>query len=294
MRTIYWTVCAAALAFAPQAFAQGATKDAGTKERPTTNASAEKGAPLYKLSHIVDAELKNDSDASCGEIDGLVVDPSNGMIVYALVGEGGVLGIGETERLVPWESIRIVPKEKGDGCIARTKLTKEQIERAPAFKKNTVIDTEAERTARTVAGLSADGIVGRGPSTRLISSADVDGATVRGFENKDLGKIDELVVAPREAMVAYVVLESGGVLGMGEKRVALPWPVVETSWSDDKKLVLSTPVTKERLQSAPHFDDKEWNRMSTTVWVDELCKYHACDSFSNRAMKASAPKKMNN
>lgn len=290
MRTITLNMCVAALALAPQALAQNTPKD-----RPAAAPTATKPSHLVKLSQVVDVDLRDAKDTSCGEIDGLVIDPATGAIMYALIGQGGVLGIGEKEHMLPWEAFTLAPKDPDEPTkfVARTKLTKEQIERAPVYKKNASVDVESERLARSTAGLSGETIT-RDPAAPLITSRDIDDATVRGPDEKDLGKIDEVVVAPHEGALAYVVLESGGVLGMGDKDCALPWALVRTSWNADKKLVLSTAVTKERLESAPHFDEKDWNRMSSAAWVEELCKHHGCEPYTKRAVKASAPKPMNN
>jgi hypothetical protein len=290
MRTMTFNVCVAAIALAPLALAQNTPKD-----RPVAAPMTEKPAHLIKLSQVVDVDLRDAKDNACGEIDGLVIDPTTGAIVYALIGEGGVLGIGEKEHMLPWESFHLVPKDKdkADKFVARTKLTKEQIERAPVYKKNERIDAETERLARTAAGVTGDAIT-RDSAAPLISSREIDDATVRGPDEKDLGKIDEVVLAPQEGALAYVVLESGGVLGMGDKDCALPWALVRTSWNADKKLVLSTAVTKEKLESAPHFEDKDWKRMSSPAWVEELCRHHGCDPYTKRTVKASATKPMNN
>lgn len=290
MRTMTFNVCVAALALVPQALAQNTPKD-----RPMPAPAAEKAAHLLKLSQVVDVDLRDAKDVSCGEIDGLVIDPATGAIVYALVGQGGVLGVGEKEHMLPWESLQLVPKDKDDldKFVARTKLTKEQIERAPVYKKDTRIDAEAERLSRTAAGLSGDAIT-RDPAAVLVTSREIDDATVRGPDEKDLGKIDEVVLAPHEGALAYVVLESGGVLGMGDKECALPWGLVRTSWNADKKLVLSTAVTKERIEAAPRYEAKDWKRMSSAAWVEELCKHHGCDPYTKRSVKASATKPMNN
>jgi hypothetical protein len=42
-------------------------------------------------------------------------------------------------------------------------------------------------------------------------------------EGRDVGKVDDLLVEEKNARVVGVVLSVGGVLGVGDKLVAVPW-----------------------------------------------------------------------
>src|SRR3954468_22301815 len=100
MNKITIQLCMASVAFAPMALAQRNTDDPKAKSMP---AAAEESVHLYKLGDLDDLDLKN-GDKSVGEIDGIILDATDGRVAFALIGKGGVLGIGEKEHLIPWES----------------------------------------------------------------------------------------------------------------------------------------------------------------------------------------------
>ena len=277
-----WKLGAISLAVIPQAFAQTDPPKATAPKAETPAMTP--NVMLYRLKDVVDLDLRNEADKSCGEIDALLIDPSNGAIVYALVGKGGVLGIGEKEHLIPWEKIQVLPKDSSDDkVIGKTALRVEQIERAPVYKSDTAVDTETERMARTSVGLSADGLATR--TSRLISTKDIDDCKVIGSDDNKF-EVEQIVLAPREGAIAYIVVDAGS------KMAALPWSMVQTRW-DKNDLQLHSAVTKERLLAAPAFDDKDWKRMRTGAWVQELSTFHSTDPFWKRSVNASSPRSTN-
>lgn len=242
-------------------------------------ASVDASCSLFKRKSLTDVELKGIDGKSRGEIDGLLIDAADGSVRYALVGAGGVLGIGETERIIPWEAIRATADAEGEKCLAETELTQEQIDAAPTFRKEVVVDTKLERAVRKNARLSEEPPAGF--AKELILASDLEDAVVRSEDGKDLGKTSVVVIAAHTARVAYVVLESDGVLGLGAREYALPWGTLEVMTNKQNKTELRTSLTKERLQESPEYDKKDWKRMSSTTWNEELCKHHGVPFFCN-------------
>jgi len=284
MKSIAINLCAATLALGSMAYGQ---KDA----RPVAG-SGDPAVRLYRVGDLTDLDLKN-GDKSVGDIDGVIIDATTGRILFALVGKGGVMGIGETEYLIPWQSIKVTAKDpvKNEGVVARTTLTEEQIKTAPTFKKDMSVDAGTIRKARENASLGSDSAWERLEAARLVTSSDLKGATVKSKDGKDLGKIDEIVIAPEEGMIAYTVLGSGGVLGLGEKHYALPLSVTDISYDKDHKIFVTAPLTKERLEKAPEYDSKDWKRMSTPVWIRDMSTYWQTDPYWMHTTPASAEKK---
>ncbi len=66
-----------------------------------------------------------------GKIANLVFD-QNGHIELAVIGVGGLLGIGEKEVAIPFEAIK--PETVNNKHVFTVDLTKEQLKEAPAFK----------------------------------------------------------------------------------------------------------------------------------------------------------------
>lgn len=303
MKSIALNLCAATLALGSVASAQ----EAGRQDKKPVPAAGDPIIHLYKLSDLDDLNLKN-GETTIGEVDGFVLDSRDGSIVFALVGKGGVLGIGEEQHLVPWESIRVTVKDKAKekandkdradagermkarDLMATTALTEEQIKAAPVFKKDVRIDAATVRTIRENAKLGSDSRWENVANDRLVTASELRGMRVASTDEKDIGEIDEIIVAPKDGMIAYTVVGVGGVLGMGEKSVALPWGILETSYADGK-IHARLPVTKERLEKAPDYDADDWKRASSPVYVREISTYWSKDPFWIRATPASADRR---
>jgi hypothetical protein len=71
-----------------------------------------------------------------GTIKDIVVDIDTGRILYAILDFGGFLGIGNKLFPVPWKSLAALPSE-GIFFLDRSK---EQLEKAPGFDKNSLPD----------------------------------------------------------------------------------------------------------------------------------------------------------
>ena len=64
------------------------------------------------------------------------------------------------------------------------------------------------------------------PSTVLPGSRGLTGDIVYDAAGDYVGQIEEIMVDTRIGYVAYAVISVGGFLGMGKRRIAIPWSVV--------------------------------------------------------------------
>ncbi len=93
-------------------------------------------------------------------------------------------------------------------------------------------------------------------SMQQVSRASkIIGTHVKNSNGESLGDIKELVLNPESGQVVYAVLSFGGVLGMGDKLFAVPWPALH--WTGDKEYYI-LDVVKNALSKAPGFDKKHW------------------------------------
>lgn len=51
----------------------------------------------------------------------------------------------------------------------------------------------------------------------LQRASDLIGASVYGSQHEDIGKIEDLVLAPNSSDISYAVLSFGGIAGIGDK-----------------------------------------------------------------------------
>jgi hypothetical protein len=82
--------------------------------------------------------------------------------------------------------------------------------------------------------------------------------------------------------VSYVVLGYGGALGIGEKRVAVPWESLQFTRDSDKgkmRAILST--TKDRLEQAPRVRPGKDNEdeMRDPAWIGQVYEYYSVQPY---------------
>lgn len=96
------------------------------------------------------------------------------------------------------------------------------------------------------------------------------GQVVKGPEGKDLGVIEEIVIA-RTGEVAYAVLSFGGFLGMGDKLFAIPWAALAHS-PNGEYLMLN--IQAEKLAKAPGFNKNDWPDMKDKNWKSKIWDFY--------------------
>jgi sporulation protein YlmC with PRC-barrel domain len=88
---------------------------------------------------------------------------------------------------------------------------------------------------------------------KLMSVNDLKGTEISNMQGEKLGDIDDIMVDP-QGRIAFVTLGRGGVLGMGEKKVAIPYQALSHD-PEGKKHTLN--MSKDKLANAPSFEKQE-------------------------------------
>ena len=79
------------------------------------------------------------------------------------------------------------------------------------------------------------------------------GRDVKSPKGEDLGRVVD-VLADSQGHVRVAIIDFGGFLGVGTRRIAVDWPLLRFNPNArDKSLILN--VTREKLQSAPEYKD---------------------------------------
>ena len=117
---------------------------------------------------------------------------------------------------------------------------------------------------------------GRGPE--LMGANTLIGNDVYNQKDENLGDIKEIMLDVRSGRVSYAVLSFGGFLGMGEKLFAVPWSAL-TLDTQNKRFTLN--VEKDRLESAPGFDQDSWPNMADASWAKSIHDYYGTKPYAD-------------
>ena len=92
----------------------------------------------------------------------------------------------------------------------------------------------------TVLGSKAEGILGK---------------EVRSSADENMGRIVDVVV-DRTGQVRAAVIDFGGFLGVGNRKIAVDWNALSFSAPGDRRDVVTIELTRDQVKSAPEYKDK--------------------------------------
>jgi sporulation protein YlmC with PRC-barrel domain len=101
----------------------------------TTMPTATGHTDAIRAERVIGTEVKDTSGNSIGKIEDIVLEKTDNKIMFAVVGFGGLLGVGEKYHPLPWSVLDYDPNQNA----FVVPYTKEQLEAAPS-------DTIAELT----------------------------------------------------------------------------------------------------------------------------------------------------
>lgn len=87
-------------------------------------------------------------------------------------------------------------------------------------------------------------------------------AAITGSDGARIGTIRDVLISG-DGTIAYVALAYGGVLGVGEKLVALPWSAITISHIGGS---ISALISAADLHDEPGFDKDAWPDGADLRW----------------------------
>lgn len=152
-----------------------------------------------------------------------------------------------------------------------------------AWPDNTSAQTKTETTiTKTTEIGSADDFA---MPKRFQKASDLIGKNVTNTANENLGEIKDIVFDAGSSRILYGVLSFGGVLGLGDKYFAIPWPSIRLA-PDYKAFVLH--LEKDRLKEAQGFDKSQWPNFADERWATTTYKHYNQTPYWDNAGRAPA------
>jgi sporulation protein YlmC with PRC-barrel domain len=226
-----------------------------------------------------------------GDINDIVITPE-GQVASVIVGVGGFLGIGEKNVAVEYGTIEWVERDGERWLVAN--MTREQLEAAPAFDRNTLYpdNRSAEADANATGQMAAEDQtaekVENGTSavetaeqkteqtmgidrsamtpvmTDELSADNLIGRTVYSANDENIGEVGDVLLTSDNKVEGFV-LDVGGFLGMGEKPVAISPENLEIMANADGELTIFTPFTKEQLEAQKEYSKEDWDAKRDSI-----------------------------
>lgn len=240
--------------------------DAGQVARPLM---------AIKAKELIGKKIENEQGEKVGDINDLLIDLPHGRVAGIVVGVGGVLGVGEEPRVVPLQALKFRAGDHPPVLALHGKLrtAKTRTEDLKSYNELSQVYREFQQEAYWDKEPSRQPVRDREAKEtqfRLRKGKELIGANVRNPADKTLGEIQDLVVDLNSGRVLFAALGTGGVLGVGEKMIAVPPRQFEMN--SEGRLVLN--ITEERLTNAPQLDKTQWSHVDDPAWVSRVYGYY--------------------
>jgi hypothetical protein len=96
------------------------------------------------------------------------------------------------------------------------------------------------------------------PSVTVIGTrqgTSILGRQVRSKADENIGRIIDVIV-DRGGQVRAAVIDFGGFLGIGNRKIAVDWDALDFAASNDKRDVVTLGLTRDQLKAAPEYKDR--------------------------------------
>jgi len=271
-----------------------------TTQQPQTAAVVPAGFTAYKGSDVLGAKVRN-AAGEVGKIEDLVIEPMGGRIEFVVLSMSGDRAKGNQWYAVPF-GLFASPATQDGKANDRGQMKPDfnlnvdaaRLQNAPGFPKDKWPDVNApawrSELDKHYGGTRSDDVMTSTDATtgrHAVRASELMGHDLHSKAHDEVGEIKELVIDARGARIPYVVISSGGFLGMGDKMHAIPWEAIRVQPDAGKdKAMLVVDLDKDRVLKAPEFKKDDWGRMSDRTWVSDLYTYYGYKPYWSSTVDA--------
>jgi sporulation protein YlmC with PRC-barrel domain len=281
-------------------------KQAKTERPKATESTASTDAKvahvmLHRATEINGMKVRNSANKDLGTIKDTVIDLRSGEIGYAALSYGGFLGLGDKIFPVPWDALQHRHDVNDADPYFVLDIDEATLKRSTGFEDSkwpnfsdrqftNKIDTFYEKfrkprsdvsvtTPRAEVKVAVDTktSAARDPAKErvMLRSSAIMGMVVKNEAQKDLGKVNDLVIEIHRGKIRYAALSYGGFLGLGDKLFAVPWKAFEFRHDiSEKEFSLVLNIDEARLRKATGFDNDKWPNFADAQFSGSIDKHY--------------------
>jgi len=239
---------------------------------------------VRKVSALIGTDVMNSSNIKMAVLRGLALSP-DGTALYAVLGCGGVAGIGETYTAAPLDALG-VRHDNGKWAV-NLDMTAEDFKKVPAMESENcreLMDTQWVARIDQFFPARADsrGSVqsderpvhrDRQAVQRLLLATKIRSAKLKNEQNVELGKMEDLLL-DWNCRAVFAIIGQGGVLGIGENFIPVPWSKLGFNLNRDANaLAVVIDASKEQFDKAPIVKGDKYATMLAPGFAEEVRHY---------------------
>jgi len=240
---------------------------------------------IRKVSALRKADILNRANEKIASVSDLILT-QDGKVQYAVLSVGGVVGIGAKYTAIPWEKLDI--RHVNNKWAVNLPLTKEALEHAPLIESDNYRElTNAQWVSRMreyFATQLGPGAAKEGDrkatspeaTTTMYRASKILGAALRNAQSENLGSVEDLLL-DRNSKVAFAIVGHGGVLGIGESYIPVPWSKLSFTDREDTGLVATINSNKEQLEKAPLVNGDTYATMLAPGFTEQVYRFFGTD-----------------
>jgi sporulation protein YlmC with PRC-barrel domain len=248
-------------------------------QQPSGTAQRSRGDldEIRKISTMLGAEVKNKANEKIAKLDDLVL-ASDGTIQYAIVSHGGLAGVGASYFAIPWGGRFDVRHVQGKWVVTLD-MTQDALGKAPMLKDSAYKElmnadwvtrdhdyfyprTERETRTRVPAALPM-----------VLRASKINDAKLKNHQDQDVGEVVDLLL-DRNYRAVYAIVGHGGVLGIGESYIPVPWSSLRLTYNRDTTGVTAViDATKAKLEQAPLVKENSYATMLAPGFAGQVNRY---------------------
>jgi sporulation protein YlmC with PRC-barrel domain len=287
-------VCAALSGLTPCLAAQ----QEPTTEKPKTATVEVRTIRFLRGNDFIGKSIDTPRGENLGKVEELVLHPK-GDLAFVVIAPNGALKTKQKLIPIPWSAI-----ETNEEGVATFDIKPETFADAPGFDKDKwhnltdlewwmEVDKRYGRQKTSSAAVDASATLA--PTKELLRSSELKARAIESPEGQKIASMHEIVIDPQADRIAYAVLSVGGMLGAGEKMIAVPWESLKVMPSKDNPKLsrLTLNATKETLEGAPEFvaTSDGWSKANQPDYLMRVYEHYSVPAYWKVKVEPAEPKR---